>query len=84
MGADATLMPEVDLYATQLLALINGKVAAVREMVRACPAALDAFFSAVEAVGHDLPADLKRRREAREQAAATKLRNEAPETKRER
>ncbi len=50
-----------------------------------CPAALDAFCSAVEAVGHDLPADLKRRREAREQAAeASKLRDEAPETKRER
>ena len=34
-----------------------------------CPAVLDGFCAAVEAVGHDLPADLKRRREQRQRRA---------------
>ena len=47
-----------------------------------CPAVLDGFCAAVEAVGHELPADLKRRRE-RQSPRATRE-DEARRLERER
>ena len=47
-----------------------------------CPAVLDGFCAAVEAVGHELPADLKRRRE--QQSPRATREDEARRLERER